>query len=419
MTTFLRRGCPALVAALSSSIVHSKSCNREGTQKAACETIQSKEPSASPGLLFIGTGSSTGCPKPACALLFNAENEHATLNLNKPFMNSDYMNHMKDLCKVSSMATKGDPRLNKNYRGNPSLMIVHRHNDTVDRKIDESVSEQEKVSLRTVVIDVGKTFTENALRWMPEHGLTTIDAVVLSHEHMDAIAGLDDLRGFQMLPKRDSMTGFPKQSPLSVFASKSCLKMLESQFFYLFPKKASKSAGCCKDETNLSAGATKTTDGKTIQRHVSKLDFRVVESFVPFVAAGLRMIPLPVMHGEDLVCNGYAFALNAKSSKGKSMNVVYLSDISRMLDETEKFIMEELPPTDVLIVDSLALERNNPTHFNLKEALVLIRRLKPKTTYIVGMSCDFFPPHDEMNVELRKMDIDVQLAHDGLFLEAE
>ncbi len=326
MTTPLRRVCPPLVAALSSSVIHPNFHQRGGAQKAACETIISKEPSASPGLLFIGTGSSTGCPKPACALLFNAENENTNLNLNKPFMNSDYMNHMKDLCTVSSMATKGDPRHNKNYRGNPSLMIVHRNSDEADGEFDENISDKKKSCLRTVVIDVGKTFTENALRWMPEHGLTTIDAVVLSHEHMDAIAGLDDLRGFQMLPKRDSMTGFPDQSPLSVFASNTCLKMLESQFFYLFPKKkTNEKMGCCKEEPILSAGATNTPDGKTIQRHVSKLDFRVVESFVPFVAAGLRMIPLPVMHGEDLVCNGYAFTLDAKSSKGKSMNVVYVS----------------------------------------------------------------------------------------------
>ena len=74
----------------------------------------------------------------------------------------------------------------------------------------------------------------------------------------------------------------------------------------------------------------KTPDGKTVRRHVSKLDFCVVNSFQPFLASGLKMIPLPVMHGEDLVCNGYAFSLNG--SKGKKTNVVYVSTLHCMLN---------------------------------------------------------------------------------------
>ena len=82
------------------------------------------------------------------------------------------------------MATRGDPKFNKNYRGNPSLMIVHRNNDAVDGSHAKNDAEKEGQP-KTVVIDVGKTFTESALRWMPQFGLTTIDSVVLSHEHME------------------------------------------------------------------------------------------------------------------------------------------------------------------------------------------------------------------------------------------
>lgn len=82
------------------------------------------------------------------------------------------------------MATRGDPKFNKNYRGNPSLMIVHRNNDALDGSRAKNDAEKEGQP-KTVVIDVGKTFTESALRWMPQYGLTSIDAVVLSHEHME------------------------------------------------------------------------------------------------------------------------------------------------------------------------------------------------------------------------------------------
>jgi phosphoribosyl 1,2-cyclic phosphate phosphodiesterase len=87
-----------------------------------------------------------------------------------------------------------------------------------------------------------------------------------------------------------------------------------------------------------------------------------------------------------------------------------------MISDTENFIMNKLPPTDILVIDALSLNSNNPTHNNLEQSLKIVRRLKPKQTFIVGMSCDSFLPHDEMNEELAKLDIQLQLAHDGLVI---
>ncbi len=128
----------------------------------------------------------TGCPRPNCALLFNANSTSISSD-----SNDEYLEKMKQNCIVSSLATRGDPRFNKDYRGNPSLMIIHQNNDTVIEEISDhgivhvQADQKGKSHRRTIVIDVGKTFTENALRWMPSHGLTAIDAVVLSHEHME------------------------------------------------------------------------------------------------------------------------------------------------------------------------------------------------------------------------------------------
>jgi len=319
-------------------------------------------------------------------------------------LNDEDLKEMYKICSVSSLATKGDPRYNKNYRGNPSLMIVHQNNDTIDggSKKDGTPAGISK----NVVIDVGKTFTESATRWMPTYGLTSIDAIVLSHEHMDAIAGLDDMRGFQLQASRNPITGIPEQVPLFVYLNETCLDALKSQFFYLFPKK----------DGSGGAGEMKAPDGKTVRRFVSKLDWCVVESFKPFLAAGLRMIPLPVLHGEDLICNGYAFSLDGSKEK---TNVVYLSDISRMPEETEEYILTKLPPTDILVIDALNLYRLNPTHLNLEQALNVVRRLKPKKTYLVGMGCDSFLPHDEMNEQLKRLDVQIELAYDGLMLEMQ
>ena len=105
-------------------------------------------------------------------------------------------------------------------------------------------------------------------------------------------------------------------------------------------------------------------------------------------------------------------------SSNSGLNVVYLSDISRMLPETEDYILNKLPPTDVLIIDSLLVERNHPVHYSLKQAIELARRLKPKKTYVVGMNCDDFLPHAEANARLQEVEgLDIELAYDGLVID--
>ena len=201
-----------------------------------------------------------------------------------------------------------------------------------------------------------------------------------------------------------------------VFLSRQTFEAIRKQFFYLVPK---------GDPFQAHNGRVVQGGAHKVVRAVASLQYKLIEQFQPFVAAGLRMVPLPVMHGEDLVCLGFAFTVSGNDddkenqSGGRSeLNVVYLSDISRMLPTTEAYIMEKLPPTDVLILDSLLLDRKHPVHYSLKQAIELARRLKPKKTYIVGMNCDDFQPHDEANEELKKVEgLDMELAFDGLVIE--
>jgi phosphoribosyl 1,2-cyclic phosphodiesterase len=323
------------------------------------------------------------------------------------------------------IASIGDPRQNKNYRNNPSLLISHRNQDdgnlcngddgdNVDDNDDAGdENHHERNGLKNVIIDVGKTFREGALRWMPRHGIYHIDGIVLTHEHADAIFGLDDLRGFQLAPPPCTKT---KSSPggvtstreqdnssmsIPVFLSAKCLKTVKKAFGYLVPKEPT-------------GHAPKDNETKVV-RHVASLNFQTVEWFQPFYVAGLKMIPLPVMHGEDFICNGYAFSV--KGDKGVTVNVVYLSDISRMIPETEKFILEELPPTDILVVDTLMFRKKHAVHFSLDQALALVKRLKASKTYLVGMNCDDFPEHDVANRLVQERDATVEFAHDGLVIE--
>ena len=142
------------------------------------------------------------------------------------------------------------------------------------------------------------------------------------------------------------------------------------------------------------------------------------ESLPSFQLRGPRRLKvrvLPVVHGEDMLCLGFAF--------GDTERCVYLSDLSRVPEGTMNALMEESERgIDVLVCDCLQTRPHN-THFSLEQALSLVRKLKPRKTLLVGMSCDTFPPHDKMNEELAVNPdcggFDVQFARDGQVVDID
>jgi ribonuclease BN (tRNA processing enzyme) len=53
------------------------------------------------------------------------------------------------------------------------------------------------LSLSYAQVDAGKTMREQCIRILPQHGIKSIDTLLLTHAHADAIHGLDDIRDFQ------------------------------------------------------------------------------------------------------------------------------------------------------------------------------------------------------------------------------
>jgi len=298
-------------------------CERKGNPPTSSVVSTSTIPSSSPGtkILFLGSGSSTGCPKPICSLVFAPTDEASSASSSaspspEQVKLRQLQNNLAKICNTSKIASIGDPKTNKNYRNNPSLLISHRNNDAINAIDDEedgaSTAQNNKSAVRNVIIDVGKTFREGAIRWMPHHGIYSIDGIVLTHEHADAVLGLDDLRGFQISPYMVSAHGNRRREAsdtLPVYLSEICMKTVKQQFGYLVPKDMSKRK---EDETNKNSSEK---NGVKVVRAVASLDFRIIQHFQPFVVAGLKMIPLPVLHGEDLICNGYAFSVRGDGNR--------------------------------------------------------------------------------------------------------
>lgn len=333
-------------------------------------------------LLFIGTGSSTGCPKPLCSMLFgpHVEEENPTSNSELSRLRQEY----ETRCPTSTVATMGNPKTNKNYRNNPALVISHCTCTNEDPK--------------NIIIDVGKTFREGALRWFPEHCITSLDAILLTHHHMDAAGGLDDVRGFQKMTQRGTYHKAPRMIPMPLHLSQFCLDDVAQRFPWLFPQQ----------QPSYKTGMG---NKPAVERHVASFDVQVFQDYQPMTVAGLSMVPLPVWHGDDLISYGFAFTL-------KDKHVVYISDISKMVPETLEYILTHLPRTDILIVDSLLPDRPHSVHFSMEQAIDLANQLQAKQTYLIGMNCDAFPLHDQQNEILQKQTGGrVQLAYDGQVID--
>lgn len=245
----------------------------------------------------------------------------------------------------------------KNYRRNTSLLIQ---------------AEGHYGSRVNIVIDAGKSFYEACMQWFPKFGVTTLDAVVLTHSHADAVAGLDDLRDWTM-STRASMPLFVRSEDIPTLS--------KTHFYLLNP-------------------AIRMSGGGVANLEVVELDDQ------PFDAVGVKFTPLPVEHGHGFTTNGYRIG-----------NVCYIPDVSAIPESTEKLI----EGCEMLILDALRRGRTHGSHLTLEEAIEVVRKLRPPRTLLTDMAHEI--DHEPVNIELAKLKdsegLDIQLAYDGLAFESE
>ena len=120
------------------------------------------------------------------------------------------------------------------------------------------------------MIDAGKTMRETCLRLFPQHRVQSVDALLLTHGHADAIFGLDDMRDLQDPRAADATP---------VFLSAATYADVRARFAYLVP-----GAGSSMDAERAAHGKGRT---------VSRLDWTVIEPG-PFSLHGVTFHAIPV-----------------------------------------------------------------------------------------------------------------------------
>lgn len=208
---------------------------------------------------------------------------------------------------------------------------------------------------RNFVIDAGPDFRQQMLKFQ----VKSLEAVLFTHEHKDHMAGLDDVRAFNFLEKRD----------MDIYCSKAVEVALRREYHYAF------------------------SDDK--YPGIPQLNIINIEN-KPFKVSGdIPIVPVEVMHYFMPV---FGFRVG---------DFAYITDAKTIAPEE----VAKLKGVKVLIVNALRKEPHI-SHFNLEEALAFINEVKPEKAYLTHIS-HMFGTHEEIEQELPE---NVFAAYDGLKL---
>ena len=217
-----------------------------------------------------------------------------------------------------------------------------------------------EVDGRALVIDAGPDFRQQMLR----AGIGRLDAILLTHQHKDHTAGIDDVRAFNFVD-------FPTIRPMHIFGNKATIDTITKDFDYAF----------AQDK----------------YRGVPVIELHTISHEEPFEVAGVRVVAIEGSHSERFRVLGFRIGALA-----------YLTDFSAISDEE----VAKLEGVDTMVVNALRWERHS-SHFSVDEALELIARVKPRRAFLTHMSHNIGLYAEAQ----RRLPEGVEFAYDGLEIE--
>ncbi|WVN85822.1 uncharacterized protein L203_100974 [Cryptococcus depauperatus CBS 7841] len=249
----------------------------------------------------------------------------------------------------------------KNKRGNTSIVV---------RK------QNQEGKWKNIVVDVGKTFREQAMRLFPRWNVQTIDAVLLTHGHADAYLGLDDLREWCIRQGR----------AIPVYLNRETFVKVEEAFPYMV------------DKSKASGGGD-----------IPQLVWNIIDDEGEFQVQGINVKAFPVHHGiyfhSVLPLNGGPAHNSCVQNEPLPLiclafefdeSVIYMSDETNHFVHARSSCSRECAPKPTNPGYRQPLSPNqsfsasfrnegHPSHFSFAQALTTSLRLKAANTYLIGM----------------------------------
>jgi len=227
--------------------------------------------------------------------------------------------------------------------------------DSKDKRLRVAVKIE--VANRTLIIDIGPDFRQQMLRTQTER----VDGILITHEHMDHIAGLDDIRPFN----------FKHDMDMPVYAKQSVLDFLRQRHPYIF---------------------------EATYPGVPRVNLHPIDKDTPMVVAGVPVQPIEIYHG-TLPILGFRIG-----------GLAYLTDF-KTIEDSELHKLENL---EVLVVSALHHQAHH-SHSTLEESVAFAREIGAQRTFLTHMS-HRMGTHAATEKQLPN-DIDISLAYDGLEVE--
>ena len=231
--------------------------------------------------------------------------------------------------------------------------VVCQSTDLRDRRLRSSLAIT--TDNITLIIDVGPDFRQQVLR----SGIDKLDAILVTHEHNDHVAGLDDIRPFN----------YKQAKALQLYTSHRAAAELRHRFGYIFAKSTYPGA--------------------------PKVDLIEVKPYQTIDLQSIAVEVLPVYHG-DLMVLAYRI--------GK---FTYVTDANQIPDET----LSRIRGSEILVLNALHHKKHH-SHFNLDGALEMAAKVGADKTFFTHIS-HHMGFHREVSASLPE---GVFLAYDGMEL---
>ena len=237
----------------------------------------------------------------------------------------------------------------------------------------------------TIMVDCGPDFRYQAIR----AGVTHLDGILLTHNHMDHTGGLDDTRALNLC----------EGHPINIYCEKYVEDTLRRMYSYAFAVPRYQGAPEWRVHTiDNRPFKVYSNAGDEILKWEKGFGYHHLPAEVKEVSS-VEVTPIQGWHlkEKEISVLGYRFG-----------NIAYLTDMN-LIEESE---FGKLKGLDAVTINCVKIGTHH-SHFSLQECLDFFEKVGAKESYITHLS-HLLPKHAEFE---KMLPDNVHPAYDGLVLE--
>lgn len=235
---------------------------------------------------------------------------------------------------------------------------VCRSEDRRDRRLRTSAMVE--IGDLHLVIDAGPDFRYQMLR----EGVTHLDAILLTHQHKDHTAGIDDVRAFNFVD-------YPTIRTMHIYGNEPTIKRVKMEYDYAFAENK--------------------------YRGVPVIELHTIDEQQTLNIGGVDITPIIGEHSKRFRSVGYRIG-----------DMAYITDFSH-IDPAEE---AKLQGVKIMVINALRWEPHD-SHFSVAEAIEVINRVRPERAYLTHMSHGIGLYAESS----KRLPEGVEFAYDGLVVE--